>query len=124
MRPDCVQRIVERPRRSRRRKFPRGEKAYLANELRGMRRAHRSGKHLNETLAPLERFLGSHVGKHWSKVYAGICEQFRPDSAVQQHVRGQIEDFEALHTERREDRIYVKPGRGWFRTGKLAENAL
>jgi hypothetical protein len=121
MRPDMFKVIVERPRRGRRRKFPRGEKAYLANELRGMRRAHRSHKHLIETLAPLERFLGSHVGKHWSKVYAEICEHLRPDSAVQQHVRDHSEDLVALHTEKRENGIYVKPGRGWFRTGKLAE---
>jgi hypothetical protein len=53
MRRDMFNVIVERARRGRRRRFPRGEKAYLANELRGMRRAHRSCKHLNETLAPL-----------------------------------------------------------------------
>jgi hypothetical protein len=121
MRPDMFKVIVEHPRHGRRRKFPRGEKAYPANELRGMRNAHRSRKHLNETLAPLERSLGSHVGEHWSKTDSEICEHLRPGSAVRQHVRDHIEDFVALHTEKRADGIYVQPGRGWFRTGKLAE---
>lgn len=55
-------------------------------------------KYLNENLAPLRRYLGKQVGRPWSKVHAEICENLRPTSTVQQHVRDHVEDYVAFRT--------------------------
>jgi hypothetical protein len=43
-------------------------------------------KYLNENLAPLRRFLRSHVGRQWDEVYAEVCQRINRDSAVQLHI--------------------------------------
>ena len=50
-------------------------------------------KSLNENLSPLQRFLNSRVNRKWDKVYSEICENLKPTSAVQQHVRDHLKDF-------------------------------
>ena len=73
----------------------------------GLRRhAHERGgyKMLNETLAPLSRYLERQVGRPWDKVYSEIAERLRPSSTVQQHVRDHVSDFVNLH--RTPDRRY------------------
>jgi len=75
----------------------------------GMSRPHKlhwRGKSLNENLSPLRRFLESRVGKYWPQVYAEICENLRPSSAVQQHVRDHLADFVAT-------RAFIKDGEIW-----------
>lgn len=61
-------------------------------------------KMLNETLAPLRRYLERQVGRPWDKVYSEIAERLRPSSTVQQHVRDHVGDFVNLH--RAPDRRY------------------
>jgi len=43
-------------------------------------------KQLNENLSPLKRFIESHVGQHWDKVYSEIRAHVRFENAVQQHI--------------------------------------
>jgi len=125
--------IVETPRLGGRpRKHPRpggGSKKHraLVADLeaplqQGMRRAHKDRKGFNEHLSPLRRFLESRVGKYWPKVYSEICENLRPSSTVQQHVRDHLEDFVAVRTSIRDGVIWVHSRRrvhrlheGWER---------
>jgi hypothetical protein len=95
--------IVERPRHGGGFKYPRGSVRStdrLAREdwhrregirhpwtLRGM------NKGLNENLAPLRRFLRSHVGRPWDKVFAEICQRINRNSAVQLHIWQHLSDF-------------------------------
>jgi len=109
--------IVEAPRLGGARKHPRpggGSKKHralvadLESSLhQGMRRIHKDRKGFNEHLAPLRRFLESRVGKYWPKVYAEICENLRPSSTVQQHVRDHLEDFVAVRTSVKDGVIWV-----------------
>ena len=109
MRPDMSKVIVERPRLGGgRRKQHRALVADLDAPLhQGMRRIHKDPKRLNENLNPLRRFLGSRVGKYWPKVYAEICENLRPSSTIQQHVRDHLFDFVATRTTLRVDGVWV-----------------
>jgi hypothetical protein len=100
MRDDMAKVLVERP-RIKAFKARKGRRQNLddlpAHE--GMRRGHAwrgDRKELNENLAPLRRYLGSQVGRPWSKVYSEIAEHLRVDSTVQQHVRGHLRDFVAI----------------------------
>jgi hypothetical protein len=54
-------------------------------------------KMLNETLAPLRRYLEAQVGRPWDKVYSEIAAHLKPTSTVQQHVRDHLGDFVNLH---------------------------
>jgi hypothetical protein len=114
MRPDMSKVIVERPRlRGGRGKKHRALVADLDAPLhQGMRRVHKNLKCLNENLNPLQRFLGSRVGKYWPKVYAEICENLRPSSTIQQHVRDHLFDFVATRTTLRTDGVWVNNGYG------------
>jgi hypothetical protein len=76
----------------------------------GMRRIHKDRKEFNEHLSPLRRFLESRVGKYWPKVYAEICENLRPSSTVQQHVRDHLEDFVAVRTSIKDGVIWIHDG--------------
>jgi hypothetical protein len=73
-------------------------------------RRHWRGKSLNENLSPLRRFLESRVGQYWPKVYAEICENLRPTSTVQQHVRDHLKDFVAVRTSIKDGVIWVHGG--------------
>ncbi|MBC7893317.1 MAG: hypothetical protein H7Y12_13965 [Sphingobacteriaceae bacterium] len=52
---------------------------------------HHGTKSLTDNLEPLYRFLNSHVGKHWDKVYAELCQKLDKSSMQGQHV------FQHLH---------------------------
>lgn len=54
-------------------------------------------KVLNETLAPLRRYLQAQAGRPWNAVYSEIAANLRPTSTVQQHVRDHLSDFVNLH---------------------------
>lgn len=69
-------------------------------------------KMLNETLAPLRRYLDAQVGRPWNAVYSEIAASLRPTSTVQQHVRDHLTDFVNLH--RRSGRYGGSRGRPWF----------
>jgi hypothetical protein len=99
MRSDMSKVIVERPRlRSRANNDDKGELKlwqraqespdYELAPRRGSssRRRRRDWKELNEFLAPLRRFLDSHVGKHWDKIYSEIRSQVNPNNTVQMHI--------------------------------------
>lgn len=52
---------------------------------------HHGTKSLTDNIEPLYRFLNSHVGKHWDKVYAELCRKLDKSSMQGQHV------FQHLH---------------------------
>lgn len=45
-----------------------------------------ASKSLTDNLEPLYRFLDTHVGKHWDKVYAELCRKLDKTSMQGQHV--------------------------------------
>jgi hypothetical protein len=55
------------------------------------------GKHLNEHLGPLRRYIDSQVGRPWDKVYSEICAHIDRSSAVQDHVRDHVDRYVAVH---------------------------
>lgn len=69
-------------------------------------------KMLNETLAPLRRYLEAQVGRPWNAVYSEIAANLRPTSTVQQHVRDHLTDFVNLHHQ--PGRYGGYRGRPWF----------
>lgn len=126
MRPDMSKVIVERPRLGG--GAPRKGRALDYDDLpshEGMTSPHRThwrGKSFNENLSPLRRFLESRVGQYWPKVYAKICENLRPSSTIQQHVRDHVEGFVAVRTVIKDGVIWIHDGRrvhrlddGWER---------
>lgn len=68
-------------------------------------------KVLNENLNPLIRYLGGQVGRPWSKVYSEICENLRPTSTVQQHVRDHVADFVATDARMQDGKVVVRSDR-------------
>ncbi len=116
MRSDMSKVIVERPRlgqfAARRPRLLRAE-LLDAPTQESMRRAHKIPKEFNENLAPLRRFLGSRVGKYWPKVFAEVCENLRPTSTVQQHVRDHLYQMVAMNTVVKDGAIWIH-GEGRF----------
>lgn len=103
MRKDMFKVIVERGRYgghgARKRRAPRDIEDVPA---RGHRRAAaESGdrKSLNETLAPLRRFIEGQEGRPWDKVYSELRENIKPGNTVQEHVLEHIENFIELQVE-------------------------
>jgi hypothetical protein len=99
MRKDMFEVIIERPRYGSRfatkkgRRKERTERAFDRAPTRmGMGRSGGT-KCLNENLAPLRRFLGSHVGRPWSKVRSEMNAVLSVSSAVQKHVLDHVKDF-------------------------------
>lgn len=105
MRADMAKVIVERPRhgssaKSKRKGYDReqrraGWEGRAGRE--GMRRRSGHGKHFNEHLGPLRRFLLSRVGHPWDKVFSEICVHVNRNSAVQDHVRDHVAQTVAIH---------------------------
>lgn len=103
MREDMAKVIVERPRiKGRAWRRPKGYKRRLrrAGEdggpiREGIKRpwAACGGKHLNEHLGPLRRYLDKQVGRPWDKVFSEICAHIHRDSAVQDHVRDHVDQY-------------------------------
>lgn len=95
MREDMAKVIVERPRRgsSGRLKGRIDQDVETQPTKQGMKHRLADTKSLNENLAPLRRYLGSQVGRPWSKVYSEISANLRPTNAVQQHVRDHIRHY-------------------------------
>ena len=50
-------------------------------------------KSLNETLAPLVRFIQRRVGRRWDDVFSEICAGLDTGSTVKMHVRQHLHDF-------------------------------
>jgi len=75
------------------RRFVRFRREGGAEAARTMERMklHHGTKSLTDNLEPLYRFLNSHVGKHWDKVYAELCQKLDKSSMQGQHV------FQHLH---------------------------
>jgi hypothetical protein len=110
MRKDMAKVIVERPRLGVRRasvRKPGRTRVVLDDDgapLRArepVRAKLEQTKSLNENLNPLQRYLASHVGRPWNKVYSEISAHLRQTSTVQQHVRDHLEDFVAVKTRMR-----------------------
>ena len=114
MRPDMSKVIVERPRlgggTSRKGRVRDHEDLPSHEGMASPHRRHWGGKSLNENLSPLRRFLESRVGQYWPKVYAEICENLRPTSTIQQHVRDHVEGFVAVRTVVKDGVIWIHDG--------------
>lgn len=134
MRRDMSKVIVERPREGSRWKTWRRAGRYdpkrivlddeglddVSQGRAAYRRATKSSRHgkwLNENLAPLRRYLLAQTGRPWNAVWSEICENLKPTSTVQQHVRDHIEDFVAVRT-------FLKNGRVYFNRRGYAPCAL
>lgn len=98
MRKDMFKVIVERPRRGGNRadEAPAGAPDEDSPARESLRQRHRNRKWLNENLRPLERWLGSQVGRPWAKVYSELCEGIDRRSTVQQHIHQHVGDFVAV----------------------------
>jgi hypothetical protein len=124
MRDDMSEVVIERPRGGSSSCYhevrPRPNKTDLEalddlpkNE--GYRRPHVERKHFSDLLGPLERFLISNVGRVWNDVYSEICEQISPDSTVQIHILGHVEDFVCKNVFMAEDGdLRYVTDRGWI----------
>jgi hypothetical protein len=80
VRPRCVARLDL----DRMADLPRGE---------GMRRPHIWRKNFSDLLGPLRKFLVRQVGRKWDDVYSEICERISPNSTIQLHILGHLEDL-------------------------------
>lgn len=84
----------------------------------GIRKPHRDRKSLNENLNPLKRFLEKNVNRPWDKVYSEICENLKPNSTVQDHVRVHVKQYVETHVYKDSGKVYHK-GRYGFRYGRV-----
>ncbi|HXC26369.1 MAG TPA: hypothetical protein VNV38_00245 [Stellaceae bacterium] len=103
MREDMAQVVIERPRwgssrsyhQVRPRDIARRDLERLADLPRneGMRRPHVNSKSLSDLLGPLRKFLVRQVGRPWNKVHSEICERISPNSTIQLHILGHLDDL-------------------------------
>lgn len=103
MREDMAQVVIERPRwgssrsyhQVRPRDIARSDLERLADLPRneGMRRPHVNSKSLSDLLGPLRKFLVRQVGRPWNKVHSEICERISPNSTIQLHILGHLDDL-------------------------------
>ena len=103
MREDMAQVVIERPRwgssrgyhQVRPRDIARRDLERLADLPRneGMRRPHQNSKGLSDLLGPLRKFLVRQVGRPWNKVHSEICERISPNSTIQLHILGHLDDL-------------------------------
>lgn len=110
MRSDMRKVIVERPRRGSwkpnektARRLSAAETVAAATDPDdfdgGPRRPHfERGKHLNENLAPLRRYLEKQVGRPWDKVYGEVLQGIDTRSAIGLHVLQHVPDFVWIET--------------------------
>ena len=100
----------------------------------------RGDKRFNEHLGPLRRYLNSHVGRPWAKVYSEICQHVNRGNVVQNHILTHLFEyvvvevaiengdvFRAAHERRHDyrnwplrgpDRWYVCPSSGLLKRAK------
>jgi hypothetical protein len=103
VREDMTQVVIERPRYHSSGRYhdvrPRGMARLDLDRIsdlprnEGMRRPHINRKSLSDLLGPLRKFLVRRVGRRWDDVHSEICERISPDSTVQLHILGHIEDL-------------------------------
>ncbi len=97
MRADMGKVLVERPRlgsrdgsRPKKGYRKRLQKAFDSGDplpvREGMKVRCGRGKHFNEHLGPLRRFLNSNVGRPWDKIYSEICKHVDRGNVVQKHI--------------------------------------
>lgn len=110
MRPDMFEVIIERPRSgSRRARYPRTRMRRLTGDARceSMGRVY-GEKHLNENLAPLQRYLRRQIGRPWDKVRSEISEHLDVGSAVQKHVMDHLRDFVDTNVVERDGELWTR----------------
>jgi hypothetical protein len=103
MREDMAQVVVERPRYGSSARYhdvrPRGiarsglDRMADLPRFEGMRRPHVDRKSQSDLLGPLRKFLTRQVGRPWNKVYSEIRERISPNSTIQLHILGHLEQF-------------------------------
>jgi hypothetical protein len=108
MREDMAQVVVERPRHGSSARYhevrPRGIARHDLHRLadlprfEGMRRPHVDRKSQSDLLGPLRKFLTRQVGRPWNKVYSEIRERISPNSTIELHILGHLEQFIEMQT--------------------------
>jgi hypothetical protein len=103
VREDMAQVVTERPRYHSSGRYhdvrPRGVARLDLDRLgdlprrEGMRRPHVDRKDFSDVLGPLRKFLVRRVGRKWDDVYSEICERISPNSTIQLHILGHLEDL-------------------------------
>jgi len=66
----------------------------------------RRDKHLNENLAPLERYLARQLGRPWDKVFSEIRKNLDTRSALGIHVMQHLGQFVTIQTTMIDDVVY------------------
>ena len=94
MRHDMGRVIIERPRvGGGRARFARGQDSENVSGSAPMRPRGHDRKELTNLWGPLRRFLRSHVGRPWNKVWSEICEYADARSVVGTHLRAHVHDL-------------------------------
>jgi hypothetical protein len=125
MREDMAKVIVERPRIGRgwTTKRPRRRWQNIPMDEWPLKESHKQEwrdcpmKCLNENLAPLRRFLRSHVGQPWNDVVSEMRERINLNSAVQLHIWQHVKDYVCEDPIERDGKLWDKRGfelRGYF----------
>jgi hypothetical protein len=118
MREDMAKVIVERPRGNRGwiTKRPRSRWRTLPMDEWPLKESHKQEwreypmKFLNENLAPLRRFLRSHVGQPWNDVVSEMRERINLNSAVQLHIWQHVKDYVCVDPIERNGKLVNKRG--------------
>lgn len=89
-----------------------------------MKRRHGWGtRSLNDNLEPLIRYLRSHVGQHWDKVYSDLCRSLDTKTVTGQHVIDHLKHMVHTNVVKQGKRLITHDGRQprelkesiWFR---------
>lgn len=80
-------------------------------------------RRLNDNLEPLIRYLRSHVGQHWDKVYSDLCRSLDTSTVTGQHVIDHLKHMVHTNVVKEGKRLITHDGRQprelmdstWFR---------
>lgn len=78
----------------------------------GMKRRHGWGtRSVNDNLEPLIRYLRSHVGQHWDKVYSDLCRSLDTSTVTGQHVIDHLKQMVHMNVVKDGKRLITHDGR-------------
>jgi len=114
-----------------------------AKQRESMKFRHGGGtRSFNDNLEPFQRFLASHVGKNWNKVYSELCQHLNKNTVSGLHVFNHLYDFvyekieiegkkvyelksgkyKELRSTERFPKFYINPKTGQLMKAKLITN--
>jgi hypothetical protein len=70
-------------------------------------------KFFNDNLEPLIRYLNTHEGKNWNKVYSKLCTQLDKRTVPGLHVFNHLWDFVCLHVRLENKKVYHMRSGKW-----------